>query len=103
MLNEMKQSFRGLSEGTPGMRFTEHHEARRREKGEQSVGKTSLYIGIGIALLVIGLLLSIPPGVPGFLLWLPALGLVASRFRPAAVLLDRAEMLLRRLFRIRST
>lgn len=46
----------------------------------------------GAALLAAaGLMLSIPPGMPGFLLWVPALGLIASRTRSVAVLLDRIE------------
>lgn len=101
MLKKMKESFRALSKGAPGTRFTDHHEERQRRDGEKDAGKTALYTGLGIALLVIGALLSIPPGVPGFLLWLPGLGLLVARFKALAVFLDRAEMFFRRLFRVR--
>jgi hypothetical protein len=101
MLEKMKESFRALSKGAPGRRFTDHHEERQRQEGEQGAGKTALYTGVGVALLVVGALLSIPPGVPGFLLWLPGLGLLVARFKALAVVLDRAEMFFRRLFRMR--
>lgn len=52
-----------------------------------------------VLLVAAGLLLSIPPGMPGFLLWVPALAIMASRTRPVAVLLDRIEAWGRRMAR----
>lgn len=49
------------------------------------------YVAAGLALVIGGLVLSLPPGVPGFLLWIPGLALLAARFKGLAMLLDRLE------------
>lgn len=100
MLKKIKQSYHSLVSGTAGQRFTRYHERRKREVRKHGTAKAALYIGLGAALLVVGLLLSIPPGIPGFLLWLPALGLLVTQFKPLAVFLDRTEVYVRRLFGI---
>jgi len=56
-----------------------------------------VYIGIGLALLFVGFLLSLPPGSPGFLLWFPGLVMLVSRLKIMAILLDRTEMFFRRV------
>ncbi len=53
----------------------------------------------GLLLLVLGLILSLPPLVPGFLLWIPGLALIASQSIFTASVLDSGECLLRRLYR----
>lgn len=49
--------------------------------------------------MILGFLLSLPPLVPGFLLWLPGLALIASQFDCVARTLDQGECLLRNLYR----
>jgi hypothetical protein len=56
------------------------------------------YVIAGLALLIGGFLLSLPPGVPGFLLWVPGLALLAARFRGFAALLDGLEVRSRRIW-----
>jgi Mg2+/Co2+ transporter CorC len=98
MFERLKRTFHELKDGEPGRRFTAHHERHRRtESHRESTLKTAAYLIGGFALLLGGLLLSLPPGVPGFLLWVPALGLLAARLRVVAVGLDRAELLVHRL------
>ncbi len=87
-----------LADGPPGKRFIQYHQHQRaREKGG-SRWHTAAHIAAGVMLLVAGLLLSLPPGVPGFLLWIPGLALLVSRLRPFAVFLDRTEAFVRGLF-----
>lgn len=86
---------RTLLADAPGERFQNEYRKRRnrRERWWVSVAMLS-----GAALLaVVGLLLSIPPGMPGFLLWIPALGIIASRTRPVAKWMDRLEIWTRRM------
>lgn len=99
MFKKLKQTFSDLAKGTPGKRFTDHHERHRQsESGKKAGWKTAAYVVVGLIMLFAGLLLSLPPGVPGFLLWIPALGLLAARFRFLAVFLDKAELFCRRIF-----
>lgn len=82
-----------LKEAEAGSRFTKEYE---HHVGNNDGTPKRLFILITASLLaVLGLLLSIPPGVPGFLLWVPALAMVASRSLFAARLLDRTEVLTR--------
>lgn len=103
MLKKLKATYRNISQGTPGTRFVDHYDKRQREEGEQGAGKATLFLVTGVVLFIVGVALSIPPGVPGFLLWVPALGLVVARWKAFAVFLDRMEVFFRRLFRIHST
>jgi len=92
MLRKLKAEFREVRKGVPGRRFVDHHErTRRREGARGSVLRSSGFVGLGLVLVICGLVLSLPPGVPGFLLWIPGLALIASRSRYVSVLLDRLE------------
>jgi sulfite exporter TauE/SafE len=95
-LQKIKADMRLLKAGPPGKRFIEHHE-RQRQMGRAG-WRTAAHIVAGVVLLLVGLVLSLPPGVPGFLLWIPGLGLLVSRLRPFAIFLDRTEAFFRRLF-----
>lgn len=79
----------------PGARF--QNEYRRRKNRREHWGVSVAVLSGAALLAVLGLLLSIPPGMPGFLLWIPALGIIASRTRPAAIFLDRLEVWSRKL------
>lgn len=100
MLSKLKSDFSLLVEGKPGSRFREHHRRHRQaERGAISAWKTAGYLLLGLTLVLAGFLLSIPPGVPGFLLWIPGLGLLAARLGVLAALLDRVELWLRKVAR----
>lgn len=81
----------------PGERF--QNEYRRRRNRREHWWVSVLVLAGAVLLALTGLLLSIPPGMPGFLLWIPALALMASRTRPVAVLLDRIEIWIWRIIR----
>jgi hypothetical protein len=98
VLNKLKSDFSLLVEGQPGRRFREHHRRHRQaERGVISAWKTAGYLLLGVTLVTAGLVLSIPPGLPGFLLWIPGLGLLVARLGVLAALLDRGELWLRKI------
>jgi hypothetical protein len=85
---------RTLLADAPGERF--QNEYRRRKNRREHWGVSVAVLSGAALLAVVGLLLSIPPGMPGFLLWIPALGIIASRTRPVAKWMDRLEVWTRR-------
>jgi hypothetical protein len=99
MLQKIKSELRQIKRGAPGQRFMDHYvRSKRNEDANGSVWKKWGYVAAGLILLIIGLLLSLPPGVPGFLLWIPGLALLAARSKTLAMLLDRTEAWGRRLW-----
>jgi hypothetical protein len=102
MLKRLKRLAHELADGTPGRRFVDHHARSRRERSvREAPWKRAAVVVIASLLFLVGILLSIPPGLPGFLLWVPALSMLVARSRPFAVALDRAELLIRRCFGLR--
>lgn len=100
MLEKIKSEFREVKKGAPGRRFLDHYERSRRREGDRGrVLRTWGYVGVGLVLLICGLVLSLPPGVPGFLLWIPGLSLIASRSKRMSILLDRLEVWARKMWR----
>ena len=99
MLQKIKSEFREIKHGEPGRRFIDHYKrTRRREAGRSGVWKTLGLVSAGVILVICGFVLSLPPGMPGFLLWIPGLALIAARSGRAAILLDRLESLGRRVW-----
>jgi hypothetical protein len=98
MSGTLRSHLRKFLQGRPGRRFIELHRSRKAHATTgEGAGKRLLYVGAGLALLLAGLLLSLPPGFPGFLLWFPGLVMLVSRLKAMALLLDRVELALRRL------
>jgi hypothetical protein len=92
VLQRIKSEFRKIKDGVPGRRFVDHYErSRRREGGRVKLWSTLGYVAAGLILLICGLMFSLLPGIPGFLLWIPGLALLVMRFKILAVLLDRLE------------
>lgn len=92
MLQRIKSEFREFKDGMPGRRFVDHYERSRKREGVHSSWRTWAYVGAGSVLLICGLAISLPPvGIPGFLIWIPGLALIASRSRRLSILLDRLE------------
>jgi hypothetical protein len=96
MFARLRSTYLEIAEATAGERFQFYH---RRRKGRSGRWHTAAITGAGVLLVVLGLLLSLPPLLPGFLLWLPGLALVATQSGGVARVLDRSECLLRRLYR----
>lgn len=96
---QLKQDVQLLLQAEPGRRFTGHYRRYRAREGRgEAAWKSIAFIMLGLALLLIGFLLSIPPGVPGFLLWLPGLVLMVARLKWFALLLDRLELIVRKVW-----
>lgn len=94
---KLRDDFLSIVKGKPGRRFIDHYERHRQSaKKNEAAWKTTAVVMAGLILLLAGLLLSLPPGIPGFLLWLPGLALLVARLRAFAVAMDRAELFLRR-------
>ncbi|MFP4069060.1 MAG: hypothetical protein ACLFVC_02665 [Opitutales bacterium] len=91
MIQWLKNTFREVSDDKPGERFINHYLRRQEELNGAKLWKSYVAIAAGVALGIIGFLFSIPPGSPGFLLWIPGLGLIAARVKFVAVFLDKLE------------
>jgi hypothetical protein len=92
MLQKIKLAFREIKAGDPGSRFVDHYLRNRRREGVRGTSWTTFgYAAVGLVLVICGLALSLPPGIPGFLLWIPGFALLAARFKGLAMLLDRLE------------
>ncbi len=91
MFDSLKAVYERLKEGKPGERFIRYYEKTKNKDKDHPVKKWLLIAGSAL-LALIGIIISLPPGIPGFFLWIPALGLLASRVRPVAVVLDKIEV-----------
>jgi len=63
-LHEMVGEFRS---GRPGNRFLAVYQHRRRHGSEHPI-RSVIYIGVGFLFLIVGVIIALPPGVPGFFL-----------------------------------
>jgi hypothetical protein len=99
MLGQIRSTFREIKAGQPGRRFFDYYERNQRKGGGRAAfWRPFAQVGIGFILLLCGLLLSLTPGAPGFLLWIPGIALIAARSRLLAHLLDRLESGARRVW-----
>lgn len=88
----MKLKFRVIKDGVPGRRFVDYYERSKRNEAAGGFAWTTLgCVAAGLLLVVCGVLLSLPPGVPGFLLWIPGLALLSARSKGLAMVLDGVE------------
>lgn len=95
MIAHARRMWRSIRAGAAGSRFRDHHRREQKRHRGQWAGP---YIALGIFLVLAGLLLSIPPGIPGFIVTLIGAALIASRSARAAHHFDRTELYLRRLW-----
>lgn len=93
MWQKLKRDANELRQAKPGSRFRRFHR-RRTGTGERRM-VTVLYIAGGIALVIVGIILSISPVVPGFFLVIAGVALIVARARPVALWLDRLELRVR--------
>jgi hypothetical protein len=93
--NKIKQKFSGMTRGRPGERFQRKYA--KHGGRPPSTLMTAVYVTAGCLLVLAGLFFSLVPGVPGIVLVLPGLFLLAVRFRHMAALLDKTELIGRRI------
>lgn len=94
MLAKLKQSWRRLKNGTPGRRFQEQYQARKRS-GRPAWARP-LWIGLGLVILVGGLAALPLPG-PGMLVIALGGALLARELELAARAFDWLELRLRKV------
>lgn len=95
MRSKLHKVRKELSQSRPGRRFVDHYNRNTN----QPTWKAWLIVTLGILMVVAGLVLSLPPGLPGFLLWVPGFALIASQIRIVAVILDRLECKIRDIYK----
>lgn len=98
MIQLLHDTVHRVTRAKPGERFIRHYERQQRQEYEHPF-KAALYVLLGIVLILTGLALGFLPILPGFLFGIPGVVIIASRSRIVAVLLDRAELAIRRTLR----
>jgi hypothetical protein len=96
VIERLRHSYREIVREPAGRRFHRYHKRRHARTGR---GRRMVYSATGLLLVILGLVLSLPPLLPGFLLWVPGLALIAGQSGVAARALDRIESGARRLYR----
>ncbi|MCO8122022.1 hypothetical protein NHH03_09760 [Stieleria sp. TO1_6] len=95
-LQTVKDNYQTLREGKPGERFRGYvHQRRKRRGGNFTIGRV-LNFGGGIALILTGLAIGWLPGPGGFLAII-GLALIALELPFIADILDRTEVVIRKL------
>jgi UPF0716 family protein affecting phage T7 exclusion len=94
---KIKRAYQQFKEDAPGERFLNLYQ--RRQQQSKGPVATVLIVIVGLVLIVGGFLLGLIPGVPGIVLGVLGVALIATRFRRMAVWMDRAEVKLRKLWR----
>lgn len=95
MWAKLRNTIAELRRATPGQRFRERYWMWRRHSRE-SAFMTTLYVALGIFAVMLGLVFSFWPLVPGFVFVLAGLTLVSARSEWVAHRLDRLELACRR-------
>ncbi len=96
VISKLRSIYREITAAPAGKRFQRYHQHRKGRAGHWHV---AIYGGSGLLLVILGFLLSLPPLMPGFLLWLPGLALIASQFGCVARALDHGECMIRKVYR----
>ena len=96
MFNQARRTWREFSNGQPGHRFQRQYRRRQETTNGLLDPKNLLYLGGGIAIIIIGVLLAPIPG-PGGIIGFVGLAMVGSIFLPVARALDWGELRARRI------
>jgi hypothetical protein len=88
---------RDLRDGAPGDRFFRYWRLRHLKNKNRPI-RRALLIVVGILLVVVGAVLGPTPIVPGFVIGVPGLAILAAQLRFLSKAIDKAELILRRLF-----
>jgi hypothetical protein len=91
-----RQHWRELRRGRPGRRFQDRYERSRREENRTGALKRIALITVAIALLAVGLVLTVIPG-PAFVFFILAGALLAGESRIIAKFMDWCEVRARRI------
>jgi len=95
-LESLRREWGELWRASPGARFTAHYNRHGGLKHSRPLTQCLAMSG-AVLLGLVGLVLSIPPGVLGIVVLVQALAIMAAHVRGVALGLDRAEVFLRRV------
>lgn len=95
MWDHLKQGWHRFRNAKPGERFMKAHD--HQQSARSGSASSILMIVLGSLFILGGLFLGLIPGVPGIVLAVVGLALIATRFRRLAEWLDRGEVGLRNL------
>lgn len=95
MLRHLKESLAELRRGRPGERFRARYRRAWAHRREARV-VTGIYIVAGVLLVLLGVVFSFWPVIPGFVFVLAGFGILSARSQWCAKALDRLELALRR-------
>jgi hypothetical protein len=90
---KIREAYRRFARGQPGVRFMRLHERWHIKSNGPAV--PVMAVVVGIILIVAGAALGLVPGVPGVVLSLLGVGIIAAQIRVAARWCDAAEVALR--------
>ena len=90
MLKKIMWVYNKLKTARPGKRFTKVNQENKKQNEPNS---QRVYMVLGVFLVIFGILLSIPPGIPGFIVSAIGLAFIALRSRKFASKLDSLELL----------
>ncbi len=96
----MKEMYRELMRERPGRRFYSRY-CRWKSQRRESILATTLYVVLGVLAVLLGIVFSFWPVIPGFVFVLAGFGLLSARSKLIAQGLDRLELGVRRLIPLR--
>jgi hypothetical protein len=93
LFKKIKSQFQQFRRDVPGERFKNLHS--RQQRSGKKLPMTILGIALGIILIAGGILLGFVPGLPGIVLSVLGIGLIAAQFSWLANWCDISELALR--------
>lgn len=97
MGGKLRQKWREFRAGKPGRRFQERFERNQQARHNKRFHVRALWTALAICLFLIGVVLVFIPG-PAVLFFAVSGAILAERSRSMARLLDRTEMMARRVY-----
>ncbi len=98
MIDQAKRTWQAFKRSQPGYRFQERYNRRQQTTSGPFDPKNLVYLGGGVAIIIIGVLLAPIPG-PGGVIAFVGLAFIGAEFLPIARLLDWGEVRIRGLVR----
>ncbi len=98
MIDQAKRAWQEFRRSRPGDRFQERYKRRQQTTRGPFDRKNLLYLGGGVAIIIVGALLAPIPG-PGGIIGVVGLALIGSLFLPVARALDWGELRVRGIVR----
>ncbi len=98
MIDQAKRAWQEFRRSQPGDRFQERYKRRQQTTRGAFDPRNLLYLGGGVAIIIVGVLLAPIPG-PGGIIGFVGLAMIGSIFLPVARALDWGELRARGIVR----